>query len=240
MTDAGKTSSHVPGGNQLFKRIFTRLGCEGRPPDFVVEFHPYAELTLTIRLRGDIAFVRFSDLLQTAPFPVLEAAAGILLARLYRKDAPREHVEIYREFSYDRRTRKKVHAIRRIRGRRVRSGPGGAHHDLRPLFDALNRLYFENSLERPEIGWSARLWRRQLGCFDPALRQIVINRLLDRSDVPEYVVSYVLYHEMLHLKHPMRFARCRLESHSPKFREEEKKFHHYSAAKRFLEKFPLE
>ena len=48
-----------------------------------------------------------------------------------------------------------------------------------------------------------RAWRTQLGCFDPALNQIVLNRRLDHGAIPEYVVAYVLYHEMLHQKHPM-------------------------------------
>jgi hypothetical protein len=30
----------VPGGERTFHRIYTRLGCEGRPPHFVVEYQP--------------------------------------------------------------------------------------------------------------------------------------------------------------------------------------------------------
>jgi predicted metal-dependent hydrolase len=52
------------------------------------------------------------------------------------------------------------------------------------------------------------------------------------------VVAYLLYHEMLHLKHPMKFARCRRESHSPEFRREEKVFADYARAMKFLERFP--
>ncbi len=102
----------------------------------------------------------------------------------------------------------------------------------------LNARYFENVLERPQLGWSSRAWKSQLGCFDPALRQIVLNRQLDSDAIPEYVVAYVLYHEMLHLKHPMKFARCRRESHSPEFRREEKIFADYARAMKFLERFP--
>src|SRR4029077_5904819 len=97
-----------------------------------------------------------------------------------------------------------------------------------PLFERLNNLYFENTLVQPRLAWSTRLWRTQLGCFDPALNQIVMNRQLDQEKVPEYVVAYVLYHEMLHLKHPARFVRCRRESHSAQFRKEEKRFTHYA------------
>src|ERR1700733_14690477 len=73
---------HVPGGAQLFLRIFTRLGCHGRPPQFVVEFHPYADLTHTIRLRQEIAYVRLSDILRDADLHVFESAAAILLSRM--------------------------------------------------------------------------------------------------------------------------------------------------------------
>jgi hypothetical protein len=48
----------------------------------------------------------------------------------------------------------------------------------------------------------------------------------------------VMYHEMLHVKHPMRFARCRRESHGPEFRREERKYADYTAATRFLDRMP--
>jgi len=73
--------------------MFTRLGCDGRPPRFRVEFYPYSSLVLTIRYREDAVCVRFSDLLQRAPRPVLEGAAALLLARVYRRKPPRELIE---------------------------------------------------------------------------------------------------------------------------------------------------
>ncbi len=227
----------APGGARIFQRIFTRLGCSGRPPHFVVEYYPYADLTLTIRLREETAYIRLSDLLRAAPLSVLEAAAAILLARIYRRHVPRTLLETYRRFSYARTTRRRLLAARKQRARRVKEAPRGSCHDLGPLYDELNRRYFRGKLRRPRLGWSARAWRTQLGCYDPALNQIVINRHLDRQNVPPFLVAYVLYHEMLHQKHPMRYARCRLESHSVEFRREEKRFPHFERAKRFLERF---
>jgi len=227
----------VPGGERLFQRMYTRLGCEGRPPNFIVEYHPYADLTHTIRLREDTAHVRLSDVLRGAPQLIFEAAASILLGRLYRRRPLAMLLEVYRQFSYAPATRRKLLALRQRRARRAAQAPAGTHHDLNPLFERLNRKYFEDSLPKPRLGWSARAWRSQLGCFDPALGQIVINRELDGREIPEYVVAYVLYHEMLHLKHPMRFARCRRESHSAKFRKEEKRFADYNRAMKFLNRF---
>src|SRR5437660_10242496 len=91
-------SGLVPGGGPLFQRMFTRLGCDGRPPRFRVEFYPYASLTLTIRRREEVVYVRFSDLLRRAPLPVLEAAAALLLARVYRRKPTAPLVEPYLEY----------------------------------------------------------------------------------------------------------------------------------------------
>src|SRR5438309_12020330 len=98
-------SGLVPGGGPLFQRMFTRLGCDGRPPRFRVEFYPFSSLSLTIRRREEVVFVRFSDLLRRAPLPVLEAAAVLLLSRMYRRRAPALLVEPYLEYSRSGRTR---------------------------------------------------------------------------------------------------------------------------------------
>lgn len=239
MSNTRRPPRLVPGGERIFHRIYTRLGCEGRPPHFVVEYHPYTDLTHTIRLREDTAHVRLSDVLRDAPRSVVEAAAAILLGRLYRRKPPRDLIETYRQFSYAVPTRRRVLKFRKQRARRAEHQPAGAHHDLAPLFHTLNARYFGNSLAQPQLAWSTRGWRTQLGCFDPALDQIVLNRRLDNQAIPEYVVAYVLYHEMLHQKHPMKFARCRRESHSAEFKREEKVFAEYERAMKFLERFPV-
>lgn len=216
--------------------MFTRLGCQGRPPNFLVEFYPYANLVHTIRLREDSAYVRLSDILREAPLEVMESAAAILLGRLYRRHAPRELLTLYRNFSVERGTHRRVLAMRLRRGRRIHGGPAGDTHDLAPMFSQLNRTYFDGKLRRPRLGWSVRNWRAQLGCFDPGLDQIVINTRLDRSGVPQFVVEYVLYHEMLHLRHPIRVASCGLQAHSAAFRAEERRFVDYERARKFLKR----
>lgn len=228
----------VPGGARIFHRLYTRLGCQGRPPQFIVEFYPYANLMHTIRIDDDVASVRISDVLSGAPLVVFEAAAAILLARLYRRRAPAELLISYRRYIAAPRTRRRMAALRGVRGRRVKSGPRGAIYDLAPMFTRLNRRYFGGRLHRPRLGWSERTWRTQFGCFDPALDQIVLSRWLDRGAVPQYAVEYVLFHEMLHVKHPLRAARCGMEAHSRRFREEEQRYVHYLCARKFLDRLP--
>lgn len=231
-----KQASLVPGGERLLQRVYTRLGVAGRPPHFVAEFYPYAGLVQTIRLRRDSIFVRFSDLLRQAPPSVLESAAAVLLARLYRRALPSELAAAYKDYASHHRTRQRVTTLRRARVRRPTLAPAGRFFDLAPMFAQLNQEYFGGELTTPQLGWSARPWRTLLGLFDPALGQIVLSSRLDREGVPNFAVEYVLFHEMLHMKHPVRRARCGLQSHSPQFRAEEKRYRHYQQAWRYLKR----
>jgi hypothetical protein len=224
------------GGGSLFQRIFTRLGCEGRPPRFRVEFYPYSTLVLTIRRREEAVFVRFSDLLRRAPLGVLEGAAALLLSRLYRKRAPAALTAPYLAYARSHRTRSRISRMRRGRVRPAATHPRGRHFDLEKLFEQLNAEYFEGRLQRPNMGWSVRSWRRQFGCYDPGPNQILLNRRMDRPGIPQFVVEYVLFHEMLHVKHPTRRSGCSLVSHSREFRQEEKRFGEFERARKALDR----
>jgi len=59
---------------------------------------------------------------------------------------------------------------------------------------------------------------------------------MDHPAVPLFVVEYVLYHEMLHVKHSTRRSGCSLVSHSREFRVEEKLFPEFDRARRFLDR----
>jgi metallopeptidase YgjP-like protein len=215
--------------------MFTRLGCDGRPPRFRVEFYPYASLVLTMRWREEVVYVRLSDLLRRAPLSVLEAAAALLLSRVYRRRAPEALVEPYLAYARSGRTRNRMNRMRLHRVRPRHASARGRHFDLEKLFDELNGKYFAGELRRPHIGWSLRAWRRQFGCYDPGPNQILLNRRLDHPSVPRSAVEYVLFHEMLHVKHPTRRSGCSLVSHSREFRAEEKRFPAFERARRLLD-----
>jgi len=248
-----------PSGAAIFQRMFTRLGCRGRAPQFEVEFYPYASLSHTIRLRGEHAEARLSDLMQGAPLEALEAAAAILLSKLYRLRLPAPLAASYRRFADSARVHRRIARTRRQRGRRKHTGPEGRAHNLETIFQRMNVEYFPARLPATDLGWSTQTWRRQLGVFDPGMRHIVINRRLDHRQVPEHVVAYVVYHEMLHLERasPEYFLRgaslpapgaappmaglapapddgCHLGLHTPEFRRAERRYRDFARARKFL------
>ena len=106
----------------------------------------------------------------------------------------------------------------------------------REVFDDLNDRFFHGLLARPRMTWSRDHARNRLGHYDPAHNAIVISRIFDHPSVPRYAVEYIVYHEMLHLKHPVRLRGSRRCVHSDEFQEEEKLFPRLGAAKSFLQR----
>jgi hypothetical protein len=56
------------------------------------------------------------------------------------------------------------------------------------------------------------------------LKEIVISRLLDEHQVPGYANDYLLWHEMLHLRHQVQIVNGRCHYHTPAFRQDEMTF----------------
>jgi predicted metal-dependent hydrolase len=89
-------------------------------------------------------------------------------------------------------------------------------------------------MARPQMTWSANHSRQSLGHYDPAHNTIVVSRVFDRPGVPQYAIEYLIYHEMLHLRHPVKLRGSRRCVHSREFQAEEKLFPELEKAKAFL------
>ena len=203
-------------------------------PEFRVEFYPFANVNNTIRQRDSTLHVRISDLLEGAPEGVLEAIAHILLAKVYRQPIEAAHATRFRRYVASKDIRAKTHLVRQMRGRKRIETPRGIVYDLERIFDGLNVRFFHGLLARPQMTWSQLRSRRSLAHYDPAHNTIVVSRLLDHLRVPRYAVEYIVYHEMLHLKHPVKWRGSRRCVHGPEFQAEEKLFPELEKAKAFL------
>jgi len=203
-------------------------------PELTVEFFAFANITNTIRLREGKLFVRLSDLLEGAPEAVLQAIAHILLAKMYRKPIEGGHITRYRRYVSTHELRSKAHLVRQMRGRKRIESAQGITYNLEHIFDGLNLRFFHGLLARPQMTWSQNRARNRLGHYDPAHNAIVVSRVFDHPLVPRHAVEYIVYHEMLHLKHPVKLRGSRRCVHSAEFQAEEKLFPKMEEAKQFL------
>lgn len=217
-----------------FARVFRRLDLKPPVPEFRVEYRAFAGLRSTIRLRGNQAHVRLSDLLAEAPPVVLEALAEILLAQVFRRRPSREARECYLAFVFTPAVRWRIDEARRRRGRKRLRPARGRYFDLEEIFAKLNRRFFRGELSPLCLGWSSKRSRTILGHYDSAHGSITISRWLDSPKVPRYLLEYLVFHEMLHMRYPVERDGHRRVVHSREFREAEKKFPHYEQARRRL------
>ena len=201
---------------ELFHEAYRELRPGSSPPEVKIEFFAFANVNNTIRMREGRLLVRLSDLLEGAPASVLRAIAHILLAKIYRKPIDRGQAARYRKYVGSREIVRKAHLVRQMRGRKRLHGSKGHFYDLEVVFEDLNSRFF--------------------GHYDPAHNAIVISRVFDHPSVPRYAVEYIVYHEMLHLKHPIKLRGSRRCVHSAEFQVEERLFPEFVAAEQFLKR----
>ena len=218
----------------IYYRVFRRLKPRTVPPEIVVAFKPYANANCYIRWRNQHLHVLLADSLRLAPVAVAEAIAVILICKIYRREVPEDSLSTYREYMNDKDTRTHLERIRKQRGRKQIESPQGQHFDLDAMFDALNQRYFESALSKPRIGWSKRPSIRTLGHYDPVHHAIVLSKFLDKEAAGYDLVEYVLYHEMLHIKHPIDYSSGRRKIHPKAFREEEARYPEFDRIKEKL------
>ena len=221
---------------EIYARVFRDLKPRTAMPRLRVEFCQFANADSFIRLENGLLHVRMSDLLEGAPAPVMEALAYILLGKLYRKPVARQYSHRYRLYLNRRDVRRQAQLVRQIRGRKFISGPEGQQYNLDEVFERLNRQFFDGLMGQPQLGWSRGRSRSMLGHFDPAHNAIIISRILDQARVPALALEYVMFHEMLHLEHPVDHAGARRRVHTREFREAEKKFSRLKEAKEILKR----
>jgi hypothetical protein len=201
-----------------------------------VRFYPYAGLHHTIRVRSGRVYVRISDVFRSAPPDVIRALAFLLVARLLSRKAPSDLERRYRAYAFSPEILRASDLARRQRGRKVISTSIGRIYDLNRIFSRVNRRHFDNEIEKPVLTWSKRKTRSILGHHDAAHDTITISKTLDSPEVPEWFVEYIMFHEILHIKHPARIINGRRYYHTPAFRAEEKSYPRYEQAQEWLDR----
>jgi len=220
----------------IFEEEYRALRPRAPIPPIAVRFRRFTSLNTTIRLREGRIFVSLSDLIEGAPESVVRAIAHILLAKLYKKPIDSAHNLRFKRFTTSAAVTRQTELIRHARGSKRYSGPQGHYYNLEEVFDSLNERFFHGLLGRPDLTWSESPARRSLGHYDAAHNTIVVSRVFDRPSSPRYAVEYLLYHEMLHLKHPVKMRGIRRCVHSREFKADEARFPQLREALAFLKR----
>ena len=73
----------------------------------------------------------------------------------------------------------------------------------------------------------------KMGSYSIEDRLIRIHRTLDRAEVPEFFVGWIVFHEMLHQVFEARVVNGRRQFHPPEFLRAEATYERYAEARRW-------
>lgn len=214
------------------------LGKEGYFQE--VKFYPYAGLKSTIRLREGKILSKVSDGYMAADLNALTGLAIDLMGKLFRirnfGDTAQNYLNEFESLNgkglYDLNE-----TLRGSRGRKRDNSAVGNVYDLNFILDKVILDYpqiFEG-VNRPSIVWSKESGRRRLAFYDTAFNQIVVSKKFDSVHAPQYFLEYLAYHELLHAKHDVKYAKRRAVHHR-EFHLDEKRFKEYQMAKKLMGK----
>ncbi len=115
----------------------------------------------------------------------------------------------------------------------------GNVYNLRKIYDSLNEEYFDNRLKL-FITWFGKAIQKNrsrvtFGLYYDPLKLIKINRLMDSPSFPDFVVAYVIYHEMVHHVCPSYYDERGIHRiHSKEFKLLESKFSDFERAQKWI------
>lgn len=222
--------------SRVYTNILLSFKSKQDVPKLKIEFYPYVGISNKIYLKNDLIHVKISDILKTAPLELHQVLAEILVKKLYRKRVSKDVLQFFHNFTKQSEVREKSMEARKTRGRKVITSSKGEYYDLDEIFNLLNQIYFENKLPKPDLTWSPNTTYRILGHHDSNHKTISISKSLDNEKVPRFVVEYVVYHEMLHIKHPVIHQNGRRYIHTPNFKKDERDFAFFNEAEDWIEK----
>lgn len=191
--------------------------------------------------RGERLTMRLSDGYIEAPAQALRGLGAALGLRMFpkRRKAPELAAllaEYYDAWQRSKDARDLQSRLRRARAKKQGRGPKGDVYDLAVLTGRITDTFLGGRLKPVKVTWSPRESYTVLGHHDGDLDTIVVSRALDDPEVPEAVVAYVLYHELLH--HTMGIQEGPDHTrrlHPPAFRRREQRFPHWAIADAYLE-----
>lgn len=220
----------------FYQEAFRTLGKGRAVPEIDIRFYPYIGINHTIRIRDGHVFVRIAEICRDMPPAAQRGLAFILVAKLFRKKVPPQTRDAYSDYINTDEMQERATNSKRDRGHKVITSHRGHIYDLAEIFDEVNTKYFNKTIVKPVLTWSARQTYRILGHHDSTHETIVVSKSLDSSDTPRFVVEYIVFHEMLHIFHPTQHVNGRRYNHTPAFRRDERKFKYFDEAEKWIER----
>ena len=155
--------------------------------------------------RGKEIHFKFSKQWERINDDVKIGLIQLLMNKIFKTKIRTQNIELYEIFL------KKVH---------IAIPKSSVDPILSEIFNRVNREYFSDLIEMPNLVWGHESFRK-LGSYEYGSDTITISKIFLGQ---EELLSYIMYHEMLHKKHKFNTKNGRSFHHTKAFLEQERQF----------------
>ncbi len=225
LSDPDNLLSHL----DVLQRFNLILRNTRRKPGLKISFSLYHIGSLyKLHQQGGQVIITAQESFLRAPDRILQALVGIALDPSGKNDRT-----LLRDYAFSkeyRQVRKELEYLGIPQG----SFAAGKIHNLEESFLRVNQTYFQGKIAQPRLVWNRMQTYRKFGHYQWDTDTVMVSRSLDQARVPETVVDYVVYHELLHKIIGAKQANQNRIVHTREFREAEGQFIQIDKARQFL------
>ena len=197
-------------------------------------FYETKSIRHTIQLRRRHIQIKIANSFRQTPEHILKILGFILYSKIFYYKVDTKTRREYRQYIEDAiLPNHKTH----LRKPSTRYKTQGNVYNLELIFEDINRVYFQNQLKKPILGWSLNKSYTRLGFYAEDKNLLVVSRIFDSSRVPLKVVEYMMYHEMLHIVIPTKVVNGRRRIHPSEFKKMDRSFPDYDEIQKWIKNF---
>ena len=214
--------------NDLQLAFFSAMSLLSVSPTLDCSYKNFSSLKATAKLEKNTLIARVSEGYNAASQDVLVGLALHLLQKIFRKKCPFDfYARAYKEFVTRESTARLNTSIRVAKPKKLEAV--GNVYNLNDILAAVLRDYSHllGTTKLSGISWNNRLGKRLLAFHDESFNTVMVNNSFDSYKVPQFVLEYLVFHELLHAKHGAAYQRgssLRRMVHTHAFKQDEKKF----------------
>ena len=214
------------------RRLLGHLNRELGQGRFILQIYPYSNRLYSISFRGSKPVIQLHEALD-----YMNEEQCRRFGRYMRSRSMTDMKRLLQEYHAGSAQSKELLAFfQETRTRPVHAdNTRGRFFDLEEVFNSCNRRNFGGKIPRPKaIFWSPKVNHSTMGSYNVQEDCVMINRGLDCSWVPAYVLDFVMYHELLHKVLGIKTSGTRRMAHTREFRRLEQAHPDYEKAQAFI------
>ncbi|MBI0582322.1 MAG: hypothetical protein JET69_04830, partial [Methanomassiliicoccales archaeon] len=219
MTDISYWGNSRMGGQESeLQQCFARVGMEHGFTDVNANWERFKEFKATWKRCSTSAELHITDYMKESGEPLITDLARGIFGRMGRGGVKEIYSERLKHHFLSPEFILRNQPLYLRRSRNLAYAQMGRVHDLRALEQDLHDLGLVKRVPHAYMSWTKGDNRQRVGYCSVIMRVVAISRVLDRKEIPSFVPSYVLYHELIHLENGLRFG----SYHDREFRERER------------------